>query len=119
MFQIATGALEFTMGLDRLNSMDGRSGSVERRSSRVATGATNPAGASDGRAIQGGDNANFDSVEHAVRTLASQQMRLDRAMENRRKLVEAVQDAMTSGALETPQAAEKAADGILRRGVMG
>jgi hypothetical protein len=82
---------------------------------RISDAANGPAPASRREA---NDVIDVSSVRHATRMLAHHQQRLERALENRRKLVDAIREIMSSGGLDSPEDAERAAEGMLRRGAV-
>lgn len=69
-------------------------------------------------AIEGADAVDVRSIEEARTTYRAHQERLQRAIEGRRKLLDAVREMLLAGGLESEDAALRAADGLLRRGAV-
>lgn len=113
------------MSLESLNRVNSRSDSAVQRSGAGASGVNAGASASAAgtetarpAAASGGDATNFENYSSALRALSDQQERLARALESRRKLVDALREVMSSGGLDSPEDAARAADGMLRRGAV-
>ncbi|MFN0205082.1 MAG: hypothetical protein ACKVS6_02065 [Planctomycetota bacterium] len=106
------------MGLESLNRVGASSRNVDGPSARP-NGASEPARPSLQNGGRDADVIDINTVHNVASTFSRHQERLERAIESRRKLVEALREVMNSGGLDTPEAAGRAADGILRRGSVG
>jgi hypothetical protein len=67
-------------------------------------------------ASRGADRVEVGQFDEVVNRYRANAERLQRMVEGRRKLIDAVRELMNAGALESSEAARRAADGILRRG---
>lgn len=104
------------MAIERLN----RSGDAPRRAEldgASGTPAPPPRAAEASRTpVRAADSVEVASYAEMAERFRAHAERLERELEGRRKLVDAVRELMNAGQLETPEAARRAALGILRRG---
>jgi hypothetical protein len=68
--------------------------------------------------IRSNDSVEVRDLNVVRETYRIHRERLERTLEGRRKLVDAVRELMSTGALDSADAARRAADGMLRRGAM-
>lgn len=109
------------MRLDSVNNIRGKTESGAARATgeaRPRAGSIRPEAAQAGQREAAGDAATFENFGAAARALSDQQERIAAALESRRKLVDAIREVMHAGGYETPEAAERAAEGMLRRGTV-
>jgi hypothetical protein len=105
--------------VDRAGSPAGGADRADRAAAR--TDAPHPEAHSRLREIrndeaQANDPVDVRQYREVVESYRANQESLQHAMEGRQKILDAVREMMFAGGLESPEAARRAAEGILRRG---